>query len=161
MGTFAKAERLDCFVPAMTPQELAVWSLRISVAAFAVSVLSFLNSWRLDRLQARKLKRELADDEAARKRAYEADIRVEVQKSPDRIVLHNSGAPALDVTLAFVGSDPIIASEHQKLPIPRMPHGATVPLDAAFSRDNAPPFDVIVHWTAGDGQPRESKHTVY
>ncbi len=97
----------------MTPLELATWSLRISVAALVISALSFWNAWRVGRLQARKLKRELADDEAARQRAREADIRVELKRNPDRIVLHNAGgAPALDVTLAFVSSsNPVIASE--------------------------------------------------
>jgi len=57
----------------MTSSDLAAWSLRISVAGFVVSALSlavsFWNAWRVGRLQARKLERELADDEAARQRA--------------------------------------------------------------------------------------------
>jgi len=144
----------------MTPQDLPLWSLRISLAALLVSALSLAiscwNAWRVGRLQARKLEQELA-------RANEADMRVELQRSPDRIVLHNDGAaPALNVTLAFDGAlDPITASEHAKLPVARMVHGDAVPLDAAISRDYAPPFDVIIRWTTGDGEPRERKQRVY
>ena len=150
----------------ITPQDLPLWSLRIAIAALTISALSlgisFWNAWRVGRLQARKLEQELADAAAARERANEADVRVELQRNPDRIVLHNAGAaPALNVTLAFDSLDPIIASEHAKLPVARMAHGAVVPLDAAFSHDSAPPFDVTVRWTTGGGEPRERKERVY
>lgn len=129
----------------------------ISVVALGVALISLYRTGRLQRLQERLAGHQLRDYERAEVARLHADLRVTAEYRPDHIFIVNAGeASAHRIDLQFPdGNDPIVASEREeKLPIAMLLPDERFPLSAAFSMDNAPPFNAVLTWQDPDGSER-------
>jgi hypothetical protein len=143
----------------------------IALGAFLVAALAGLHSVRTAQKQGKMqeeqldIQRKLAaydlrDHEAAEERSKRAEIRVILERDPDRFILTNVGqARALDVRLhveAFEYKGAILEAElRRKLPISVLDPGTEVTFGALVAWQHSPAFNVRVTWSDSDGSPRE------
>jgi hypothetical protein len=138
---------------------LKLFTVVLSVAAFAISVRAFKRAGPLTDLQTRIATLELAAKKRAQDSLSKADIRASLypagQYSHHLIIENKGGATAVNVNIEFLNPEhETIFPEGERernLPIAALEAGQHVPILAALASGRWPPFDIALTWGDPDG----------
>lgn len=117
---------------------------------------------RLQELDERIKKYELAEYQRAEEERRRADIKVSLMwyaSNDQKLIIENrGGADATEVNVEFSDQHQVLPrSEDEKLPIPKLPAGDEITFIASTDRDTKGPFPIVVSWRDPRGPQREKR----